>query len=78
MSWILGAAASYAKNATNYSVINANNMYNFLITVMESLGDDEKTKFIQNMKVNMGMTVTEQFKQYIFKKMPTSTLLKFF
>jgi hypothetical protein len=76
--WMFGAAASYAKSVSNYSVINANNLFNFLINVMESLTDDQKTKFIENMKVNMGMTVTEQFKQYIFKKLPNSPLLKFF
>ena len=77
--WMIGAAASYAKSATNYNIVNSNNLFNFLITSMDDLTTDEqKIKFIKNMRVQMGMTVTEQFKQYIFKKIPNSPLLKFF
>lgn len=73
--WMVNIAGSYI---THYGVFNTSNFHNFLINTMEMLDEDQKVKFIQTMKVNMGMTITENFKQYLFKKLPDSPLLKFF
>jgi hypothetical protein len=70
---------SYAVKSTNYSVMNSNNVFNFLISTMEMLKtDDDKKKFLDNMRINIGMSFYDDFKMYLFKKIPSSDLLKFF
>lgn len=68
----------YTKSLSNYSLVNKNNLFNFLISMMETLDDNQKTLFVKNMKINLGMTVFTQFKQYIFTKMSDSPLLELF
>lgn len=64
--------------STNYSVVNIDNTYKFNIVTMETLTDEQKKKFIENMKIQMGMTYYEEFKMYLFRKLPNSELLKYF
>jgi hypothetical protein len=45
---------------------------------MNRLQDDEKKDFVQQMRIQIGCTFTDNFKQYIFKKMSDSPLLKYF
>jgi hypothetical protein len=71
------AVGTYIKTTSNYSMMNMNNLFNFMITTMEMQTDENKTLFVQNMRINMGITVSDQFKQYVFKKLPQSPLLKF-
>ena len=64
--------------STNYSVINVDNTYKFNIVTMETLSEEQKKKFIENMKLHMGLTYYEDFRMYICRKMPKSELLTYF
>lgn len=69
---------SYVKNSIGYTLINTNNLHNFMLCILESLDDEQKRKYIEKMKIHLGLTVTTQFKEYIFRKVPASDLLKLF
>lgn len=69
---------NYLNTASNYSVYNNNNIYNFLFIVMCSLNEQERIRFIEQMRINVGLTFTNDFKLYIFKKLPNSVLLNSF
>jgi hypothetical protein len=73
-----GYITSYTKSLSNYSVVNKNNLFNFFISMMETMTDDQKDAFVKQMKINLGMTVYNQFKQYIFTKINNSPLLEHF
>ena len=64
--------------STNYNVVNIDNVYKFNIVTMETLNDEQRKKFIENMKIQMGMSFYDDFKMYLFRKLPTSELLKYF
>jgi len=55
----------------NYSITNQNNIYNFVVEVI-NMDDDFifKKAVIQSIKTNIGMTFYENFKQYVMKKYP--------
>ena len=72
-----GSIFSTIMSSTNYSTINTNNHYNFFIVTLENLTDEQRRKFIENMKIQIGMTFYENFKIYFFKKLPNSELLKY-
>jgi hypothetical protein len=78
ISLTTGFISSYTKNLSNYSIINKNNLYNFFISLMEGMTAEQNEEFIKNMKINLGMTIYNQFKQYIFTKVSNSPLLEFF
>lgn len=67
---------TYLMNSTNYGITNNNNMYNFMISVMETMNDEQKEKFIDNMKIHIGMTFYNNFKLYVFTKLPNSQLIQ--
>jgi hypothetical protein len=69
---------NYASSWSNYSVQNINNHHNFNFMIMTTLDDKQKSEFIQTMKLTIGMTYTDSFRLYIFKKLPDSQLLKYF
>ena len=62
-----------------YSVCNINNLHNFHYLVMIKLSNDEKKEFISQMKLIIGMGYLDDFKNYIFRKIGTdSVLLQYF
>jgi len=63
--------------STNYSVLNVDNVHKFNIVTMETLNDEQKKRFIENMKLQMGMSFYDDFKMYLFRKLPNSELLKY-
>ncbi len=69
---------SSAMKTTNYSLLNIDNIYKFMILTMETLDDQQKKKFIENLKLQMGMTFYDDFKVYLFRKLPNSDLLASF
>ena len=68
--------SSFMKS-TNYSVLNVDNVHKFNIVTMETLNDEQKKRFIENMKLQMGMSFYDDFKMYLFRKLPNSELLKY-
>lgn len=52
----------------NYSIVNRSNLFNFLINIMQRQSLDEKNMTIECIRVNLGMTIYDYFKEYIRKK----------
>ena len=66
-----------AKSYSGYTVINRNNLFNFLLIIMSKLANEEKNQFIEDLTLIVGNTFRNEFKNYIFSKMPKSGLLDF-
>lgn len=64
------------KGMTNYNVINSPNMYNLLINTFELISDQDKPKFVQIIKINAGLKVFEDFKNYSYRKPPTPHVMR--
>ncbi|MDP3445276.1 MAG: hypothetical protein Q8T08_20650 [Ignavibacteria bacterium] len=58
--------------------MNVDNVHKFNIVTMEMLTDEQKKKYLENMKLQLGMTHYKDFKMHIFQKFPRSELLKYF
>lgn len=69
---------NYLNNLSNYSIHNNNNIFNFLFVIMLGLDNTSRVKFVENMKLLIGISFYEKFKFYIFRKAPTTELLNFF
>ena len=65
------------KGLTNYNVINAPNLFNLLINTFELIPDADKPKFVTILKINLGLTVFEDFKNYAYRKLPNAPFVKF-
>ena len=69
---------SYASYISNYNVINIENMMKFHYITLVGLSNDERIKYIDNMRLIMGKTYTDSVRFAIFSKFPNSDLLKLF
>ena len=68
MSYVFGAI-SIINTATNYSLINTPNLFNIFIHVLKELDNDNKRiQFIEEIRLQMGLTWFESFKSYVAKK----------
>lgn len=63
---------------SNYTMMNMHNTYNFIIVSMDLLPEENKDKYISNIKLQMGITFYNNLREYIIKKIPDSTNIKFF
>lgn len=69
----------YINYISNYNIINYSNLYNFFYLTMSQLNETKKKEYIDTMKLTLGLTQTNEFKMYIFKKFgQQSELLVFF
>ncbi|ARF08722.1 hypothetical protein Catovirus_1_772 [Catovirus CTV1] len=73
-----GYIVSAMTQNSNYALMNVENLYKFWILTMETLNEEQKKKFIENLKFIMGKTISDNFKKKIFDKTPKSELLKYF
>lgn len=71
------SAISYLASNTNYRLTNTSNMYNFFISVMELMESNQIPKFIENIKIHIGMTFYNDFKIYYIKKLPNSEMVRY-
>ena len=69
---MLTSVLNYAMSATNYSVTNVNNMYNFILSLMDDLTDDQKQKLIDKMIIQVGRSFYRNFRLYVMDKVPDS------
>lgn len=69
---------SYTSYYAGYKMINTSNIFNFLLISLQRLDESERKTFIQNMVLILGRSFVEQFKNYIFSKLPKSELLDLF
>ena len=68
---------NYTLSFTNYKMTNQNNLYNFIINIIEKEEDDEnKIKFVlSSIKINIGMVFYTSFMSYVYKKLPKDHLI---
>ena len=55
----------YLNSSSNYSVENINNLNNTLINLFEILDEEQKKKFVNIIKINIGLKFYDQLKNYI-------------
>lgn len=53
----------------NYALQNMNNIFNFLISLMGRADDSERKRIINDIKLFIGMSFFESFKQYAYRKL---------
>jgi hypothetical protein len=63
---------SYALSNSNYGVTNMNNLYNFIISLMDILNDEQKQEMIDSLILNLGKTFYKEFRTYMITKVPNS------
>jgi len=62
----------YALSNTNYGVTNMNNLYNFIISIMDTLTEDQNREMIDNLILHLGKTFYKDFRSYMITKVPNS------
>jgi hypothetical protein len=65
-------ALSYALSMTNYSVTNINNLYNFILSIMDLLTEEQNQKLIDSLILHLGRSFYKDFRTYIINKIPNS------
>ena len=63
---------SYALSNTNYGVTNMNNTYNFIISIMDILNDEQNQEMIDSLILHLGKTFYKDFRSYMITKVPNS------
>lgn len=67
---------TYALSNSNYGVTNMNNLYNFILAVMDNLTEEQNVKLVDSLILNLGKTFYKEFRLYIMTKIPTSKHLE--
>ena len=67
----------YALSSTNYNVTNMNNLYNFLISQLDVLTDEQKVVFIDSIIIHLGQSFYKSFRAYVINKLPNSPHMHF-
>lgn len=70
--------ADYLLKSTNYTVVNIDNIYKLHIMTLDMLTDAQKFRYLENLKLQVGVTHHNDFKMYIFRKFPNHELLEYF
>lgn len=68
----------YLNSSSNYSIENTSNLFNCLYQILLLVDKDKQKEIIEIMKIQIGLKFVDQFKQYIFRKIPNSEILKNF
>ena len=66
------AGLSYVLSNSNYNVVNMNNMYNFIISVMDDSSEEQNQHLIDSLILHLGRTFYKDFRIYIIQKLPGS------
>lgn len=67
---------TYALSNSNYGVTNMNNLYNFILAIMDNLTEEQNVKLVDSLIINLGRTFYKEFRLYIMTKIPTSKHLE--
>jgi len=67
---------SYSLSGTNYNITNVNNLYNFIISVMDVQTEEQNQKLVDFLILHLGRTFYKNFRQYLIIKVPQSNHLK--
>ena len=68
---------SYTLSHTNYGVTNTNNLYNFIISIMDMTPDEQKPALIDSLIIHLGRSFFKSFKIYVLDKTPDSPHIRF-
>jgi hypothetical protein len=64
---------SYALSSSNYGVANMNNIYNFILSILDIVETDEKKEEIMDSLIlHLGKTFYKDFRAYVITKVPKS------
>lgn len=63
---------SYALSSTNYGVTNMNNLYNFIISLMDILNEEQKQEMVDSIILHLGQSFYKGFRVYCLNKIPNS------
>lgn len=56
-------------SSSSWSFQNKNNIYNFIIAIMNMSGDTEKKIIIEELKINCGINFFNLFRDYTIRKL---------
>ncbi len=62
----------FVTGSSNYGVMNKPNLFNFIISIMKNVNNEEKTHIVEMLRLHLGITVYDNFKSYVRKKFPIS------
>jgi hypothetical protein len=63
---------SYALSNTNYGVSNMPNLYNFILSIMDNLTDEQNKELIDSLILHLGRSFYKEFRKYLIEKIPDS------
>ena len=53
---------------SNYSITNAPNQYNLMISILTEQTNEEQLKTVEKIKIHMGISFWNQFREYVLRK----------
>ena len=72
-----GSILGYMASSTNYSVTNMNNLYNFILAIMDGMEDKDRITLIDKLILYLGKSFYKNFRKYVIEKIPNSEHLVF-
>ena len=63
---------SYTLSSSNYGIANMHNVYNFIVSVMDILNDEQNQQLVDSLILHMGRTFYKDFRNYLINKLPNS------
>jgi len=63
---------SYTLSSSNYGVTNMNNLYNFILSILDVANDDQKQEIMDSLILHLGRTFYKDFRSYVIIKVPNS------
>jgi hypothetical protein len=77
---MLATLLTLGLSQTNYGILNKNNVYNFILSVMDKIKDDEnngtKKQILIDIKIYIGLSFHNSFLNYVRKKDADNVILK--
>lgn len=67
----------YVASSSNYGITNMNNLYNFILSIMDNMQDSDKEDLINKLILYLGRGFYKKFRSYVIEKLPNSEHIKF-
>ena len=71
-----GSIISYIASGSNYGVTNMNNIFNFLLSIMDDMNNEQKEDLINKIIIHLGREFYKKFRKYVTDKLPNSEHVK--
>ena len=62
----------YVSSSSNYGVTNMNNLFNFLLSMMDILNNEQNEELMDKMVIHLGKSFYKKFQKYVITKLPNS------